>query len=246
MRVLVTRPNPANARLAEALRVAGFKVDECPALLLRSLGLPAAAIAAVQTADICVFVSAHAVRCAWPWLQPHLLPHCLHFAIGPATAAALSALGVFAAQPLEAASAEQLLRLPRLQNVRGQRVLIVRGRGGLALLRDTLLERGAEVQLLEAYERVPLAGVELRCNWGPPDCIAVSSGEGLQALLAAADAQALAVRAVPTLVPSTRVAALAHELGVARVIVCAGAGDAAVVAALRQFAHEQLSGKQVH
>ncbi len=239
MRVLVTRPDPADARLAAALRMAGYEVDQCPALILRGLEPSAIALTAVQAADMCVFVSVHAVRFAWPWLRTRRTPHCTHFAIGPATAAALSALGLFAEQPLESASAEQLLRLPRLQNVRGQRVLIVRGRGGLALLSDTLLDRGAEVQLFEAYERVPLADVDLRRNWGPPDCIAVSSGEGLQALIAAADSQAIPLRNVPTLVPSKRVAALAHELGIARVIVCAGAGDAAVVAALRQFSREQ-------
>ncbi len=246
MRVLVTRPDPANARLAAVLRMAGHQVDQCPALILRGLEPSAGALAAVQTADICVFVSAHAVRFAWRWLRLQLTPHCIHFAIGPATAAALGALGLVAQQPLESASAEQLLRLSRLHDVRGQRVVIVRGRGGLALLRDTLLERGAAVQLLEAYERVPLADADLRRNWGPPDCIAVSSGEGLQALIAAADSRAIPLRSVPILVPSKRVAALASELGVARVIVCAGAGDAAVVAALRQISRGQLSGKQAH
>ena len=246
MRVLVTRPEPADARLAAVLRAAGHDVDQCPALLLRGLEPSAIALAAAQSADMCVFVSVHAVRFAWPWLQPCLTASCTHFAIGPATAAALSALGLAAQLPLESASAEQLLCLPRLQHVRGQRALIVRGRGGLALLRDTLLARGAEVQLFEAYERVAMADVELRHNWAPPDCIVVSSGEGLQALLAAADSQAIPVRTVPILVPSNRVALLAHELGVARVIVCAGAGDAAVVTALRQFSREQVSGKQVH
>ena len=153
-------------------------------------------------------------------------------------------MGVTAELPLESASAEQLLRLPHLQRVHGQRVLIVRGLGGLVLLADTLHERGAAVQLLEVYERVPLAAADLRGHWAPPDCIAVSSGGGLQALIAAADALAVPLRTLPVLVPSKRVAALALELGVARVIVCAGAGDAAVLAALRQLSGQLVSGKQ--
>ena len=244
MRVLVTRPQPANAQLATALRTAGYEVDQCPSLLLRGREPSAPALARVHTADICVFVSVHAVQCAWPWLQTRLPQHCRHFAIGPATAAALRAVGVTAEVPLESASAEQLLRLPQLQRVHGQRVLIVRGLGGLVLLADTLHERGAEVQLLEVYERVPLAAADLHSHWAPPDCIAVSSGEGLQALIAAADALAVPLRTLPVLVPSKRVAALALELGVARVIVCAGAGDAAVLAALRQLSGQLVSGKQ--
>ena len=237
MRVLVTRPQPADARLAAVLRRAGHEVDQCPALVLRGVEPSASAVAAIHAADMCVFVSVHAVRFAWPLLWARLPGGCRYFAVGPATAAALDALGLRDDQPPQAASAEQLLRLPGLREVRGLRVLVVRGRGGLPLLPDTLAARGAQVEVFEAYERLPLAKADLQLCWGPPDCIAVSSGEALLALMSAADALGLAARKVPMLVPSKRVAALGHEVGITRVIVCAGAGDAAVVAAL-----EQLSG----
>ena len=87
----------------------------------------------------------------WP---PHLLPA----AIGQGTVRALAAHGVHGCiAPEQRFDSEALLALPELQaeRVAGQRVLILRGDGGRELLAETLSARGALVDLVSCYRRLP-------------------------------------------------------------------------------------------
>lgn len=236
MRVLVTRVEPAATALAAVLRADGHAVDVCPALFIVPVPVPSATLAAARAADAWFFVSVPSVEIGWPLLgkagEPGAAP--ISYAVGPATAAALRARGVVAEQAPGSGSAEQLLTLPSLSSMHGRHCAIVRGQGGLATLPETLAARGAQVTLLEVYARQPLTAPALRAAWHAPDRVLAASGDAAQALVAAADAAGLgeALRSVPMLVPSERVAALARALGVMRVIVCDGADDSAVRAAL--------------
>jgi uroporphyrinogen-III synthase len=234
MRILVTRPQPAADALANVLRAAGHDAVVCPALELRPTTPAAAATARLSEADLCIFVSVAAVRHGWPWLAGRLRSTCRVYAVGPSTEAALRTLRVACEPAPSPGSAAQLLAMPALQRLADQRVLVVRGRGGLDELPDTLAERGARVTLFEPYERQALNGAQFETHaWSPaPNCVFASSGEGVQALVAAAGTHRAMLLSVPLLVPSSRVAVIARELGFARVIVCDGAGDAAVSAAI--------------
>ena len=248
MHVLVTRIEPAASRLAEALRGDGHRVDTCPALTIVPLDVPPAVLAAARQADAWLFVSVPSVELGWPLLAPAVAPAC--YAVGPATAAALRALGVVPELAPGSGAAEQLLTLSSLQHLHGRHLAVVRGRDGLDTLPTTLAARGARVTLLEPYAREPLSAAQLRAAWRAPDCVVASSGDGVRALQAAADTAdtaevqeavsapaggeslGAALRAARLLVPSARVAALARSLGFTQVIICDGADDAAVRAAL--------------
>ncbi|MFE8034848.1 uroporphyrinogen-III synthase [Thiohalocapsa marina] len=161
--VLVTRP----AAQAEALCRLVAELDGEPILfptveILPTLEAEAARAQLRQPWDLMVFVSRNAVEHALALLgdtgvggvEP--LARTPLAAVGKATAAAIRAAGL--PSPLVPATgfdSEALLQLPELTAVAGRRVLIVRGDGGRPLLRDTLLQRGAEAAFAEVYRRVP-------------------------------------------------------------------------------------------
>ncbi len=243
MRVLVTRIEPAASRLAALLREDGHEVFTCPALAIVPQKPMSGELAAARMADAWLFASVPAVEIGWLALAPATPPPC--FAVGPATAAALRTRGVEPGLAPGSGAAEQLLTLPALEHLQGRHVAVIRGRGGLDALPAGLAARGARVTLLEVYTREPLSPAQLRAAWQAQECVVASSGDGVRALVAAAghahegapasSGTMLAdeLRAATLLVPSARVAELAHALGFLRVIVCAGADDAAVRAALR-------------
>lgn len=106
--------------------------------------------------------------------------------IGPGTAAALRTRNPdLKIEVPERTDSEGLLALDALQNIKGQRWLIVTGRDGRDLIPKTLKTRGADVGVIEVYERLPacpetadLANVIEWCSH-----IVVFSGAGLAQLI---------------------------------------------------------------
>jgi uroporphyrinogen-III synthase len=153
--VLITRPAHQAEDLAVAIEAAGGLAVRFPVLTIA--GRDSADIerdfAALATPDIVVFVSANAVAhglAAVRNSRPRIA------VVGPSTRAAVEALGVSVdIVPDDAYDSEQLLLHPDLQDVRGRNVLIVRGQSGRNLLAEMLRERGAQVDYLCVYHRLP-------------------------------------------------------------------------------------------
>lgn len=104
-----------------------------------------------------IFTSTNAVEYALPIIQKlGGIPYSVDIlALGKATANKLSNFGIkYCIKPDTNPSSEQLLLLPRLQNVYGQHVLIIRGNGGRTLIANTLVERGAHVDHAIIYYRI--------------------------------------------------------------------------------------------
>jgi len=105
-------------------------------------------------------------------------------AIGRATAYKLESLGIAVdLLPAEPASSETLLACPAFENAAQLECLIIRGEGGRELLADELRNRGATVDYLEVYRRIPLAithrqFIELS-QADAIDIVTVTSGESL-------------------------------------------------------------------
>jgi uroporphyrinogen-III synthase len=160
-------------------------------------------------------------------------------AVGRGSADALEALGVRPViAPEEGADSESLLRVPELEHVAEQRIVIFRGVGGRELLRDTLVARGASVEYAECYRRVrPEADRTLLMqSWskGEIDAIVVTSSEGLRNLhdLIGADGREL-LAMTPVFASHERIAATASELGLKQVFVTRP-GDRGIAASLAQ------------
>ena len=102
-----------------------------------------------------------------------------------------------------------------MQQITGERVLILRGVGGRETLAQTLRARGAEVDYGECYRRVrpQLSAAERAALWQPPaDAVCVNSGETLANLwdYLPEPARQLYHR-LPLLVPGERVAERIEE-----------------------------------
>lgn len=221
-RILVTRPRELAQGLAALIAGAGGEPVPYPAIEIQDPESPAAAQALLARAaqfDLAVFVSPSAVRKAF---ELHAAPWPARLAVvGEGTRRALEALGVRGViAPAERADSEALLALAELQQVRGQRVLIVRGTGGREFLGQVLAERGAQVEYAECYRRI-------RPQAPPPagelHGACVTSGEALDNLVALAGRERL--RALPVFVPHERIVRRARELGL-EAPVLAGPGDA--------------------
>jgi len=189
-----------------------------------------------------IFVSQNAVREAFAWLRdywPQLPVGVEYFAVGRKTADAVVAEGLAVANGSNAMDSDELLALPQLQNVWGQKVLICRGRGGFPRLGEVLHERGAIVRYCELYHRrlPPSAATDAAAFLGAGcsnDIIPVFSGETLHNLVRVLDANGISARDMTLVVPGKRVAQTAEKLGFSRVVTAENATSAIMLAAVRQ------------
>ena len=239
--VVVTRPARQAGPFAAMLREAGADAILWPMIEIEPVELDAASRARLAPDNFhwTIYTSANAVECSLQQLpRPR---HARVAAIGRATARALGAHGIRVdAVPQGASDSEGLLALEPFADLRGQRILVVKGAGGRTLLREELARRGAEVVPCEVYRRQPAtadpevldalrsASVDTRL------VIAVTSGEVLAALLdAAPDARLPTLRDATLLLPGERVAALARGRGWrGPLIVAPSAEDGVMFAAL--------------
>lgn len=241
--IAVTRPPEQATKLNAAIIAAGGAVISFPLLDITSLtDLTAfhAAVTPLSRFDWAIFISSNAVQYGMPLLQQCSLPPSLKFAaIGPTTATALQAYGVTEIlTPKDRFDSESLLALPELQQMQGQRVLIVRGVGGREVLADTLKNRGAGVVFGECYRRInPQSNSEVleqAHSEGKLQAIIITSSEALRFLVDLAGNSDW-LKAVPLFVNHDRIAeqAAAHGLTVAS---AGQPGDEAILQLLtRQF-----------
>ncbi|MDH4108508.1 MAG: uroporphyrinogen-III synthase [Gammaproteobacteria bacterium] len=153
--VLVTRPAHQSADLIAAIEAEGGTAISFPVMDIvgRDPAVVESELAALRPADIVIFVSANAVDHGLLALgagRPAVA------VVGPATARALEDAGIpVDIRPAAAFDSEHLLAEPALVSVAGKTVTIVRGESGRELIAETLRARGARVQYLSVYRRIP-------------------------------------------------------------------------------------------
>ncbi|MCY4282293.1 MAG: uroporphyrinogen-III synthase [Gammaproteobacteria bacterium] len=194
-------------------------------------------------ADIIIFISKNAVVHACD-LFPNLvdmLRDKTALAVGQATARCLSELGLSGLGLAQVGSggSDALLQLPVLsaEQVRGKRVVIVRGQGGRETLRTTLLARGAEVSYLEVYrrEKPTISQADMNKFWHDqtPDIVIITSLAGLDNLVELTpDEQGERLLETGLVVMSDRICQQAIQSGFRRIAVATDNTDAGLVDAL--------------
>lgn len=244
--VLVTRAAHQADHLCGLIEAQGGQVFRLPVLEIVPSG-DSAPFADVRQRlpeyDLAVFVSANAVRMAFPALVPlSEWPRALKLAaIGKQTATALNHAGLDVdVVPKKQFTSEALLALEDMRHVAGKHILIVRGEGGREFLATELAERGARVDYAEVYRRV-LPEVDtspILDAWaqGHINAVTVASRESLENLHRLLDETGQQLLASTLLVVGNpRSAGRAAELGLTRVMIANDASDEAMVEALARW-----------
>lgn len=249
--ILVTRPEPVASEWARWLAERGYQPHLASVMAIVPVSEPAEIQAVKQVVldfdryHKAIFVSRNAVYQAMNWLTdywPQLPLGVAYFAVGEATARALAEYDITATALGDSAGAmnsEALLATEALQSVEGERVVIFRGCGGRDLLRQTLSERGAQVDYCSLYRRERPAGasaaladfMQQTAAADTPKVLTAHSGESVDNLAAAAATAGLLaqLKPLPLVVPALRVAMIASELGFSRVYSALNASDEAML-----------------
>lgn len=243
--VVITRPASEAQRLAALVREAGGEPLLYPAIEILDVADSTAldrAIGQLDQFDLAIFVSPSAVRHAMTRIRAQrALPLRLNYAaIGPGGVRALQSFGVTEVIAPSGDSArydsEALLATAFLREVRGKRVAIFRGDGGRELLAETLTARGATVDCVTCYRRgkptFDPAPLIVRLTNGEVAAVIVTSSEGLRNFCERlSDTRVLAGTLM--VVPHPRIAAVARDLGITRVVESASGDEALMASVLR-------------
>lgn len=251
--VLITRPRDQADTLKHLIESAGAQALSLPLIEISAL-VDAGAIQNLKdkvleldSYQALIFVSTNAVSYGgevintyWPQFPVGIDV----IAVGPTTAkAAAECLACEVISSDSGMTSEDILTLPQLQAVREKKIGIVRGQGGRELLADTLRERGARVDYLEAYSRRRVdyesADFCARLLIAGVNVLTVSSGESLDRLKELLLHKAEIMQQLDLVAPSQRVAELALEAGFQRVHNASGADPASFVAALGELSFNQ-------
>jgi len=248
LRVLLTRPQGQNDSLRSKLAAAGAQVRELPLLEIEPLAETPALRQQIMNLDhyqMVVVVSPNAARVALDLIDrywPQLPVGIDWLTVGKGTAKALQDYGIAALAPPEGHDSEALLSLPRLQQVSGEKVLILRGEGGRDFLARTLRERGAQVEFAELYRRVVPAqsaqGLGAAVKDFDPQVILLFSGSTFEHLWQLCQAQGVALDRASLWLPSQRVADQVRAQGLEQVKPMLSLEDEAIVQALGEWHHQ--------
>jgi uroporphyrinogen-III synthase len=222
--VLITRPQPGSQQLAEAISKAGGTPVQAPMLEIQPYADPAGMRelhAKFSSYAGVIFISPNAVKHGLPVVRRLGLGQKTLFAIGHGTRQSIvdslvDDASVTLKMPLKVFNSEGLLDLEEFNasTVTGKRFLIMRGNGGREYLADTLKQRGASVDYLATYERIPteksLASVLQEHQVENPAIGVITSVEGLQILAKKISTEGLQrLFQMPLVVAGSRIA---HEL----------------------------------
>ena len=157
--IIVTRPAADATALIRAAKSCGARTVTLPGVLIRGIddtdGTRWALIAA-KSARFWVFTSPNAVRHCLQLLEEvpaSALPAAL--AVGAGTRRALARYGIAAFAPSGVQNSEGLLSEAELGDLHGKSIVIIDAPGGRDLLAPALRERGAHVERIAVYQRLP-------------------------------------------------------------------------------------------
>lgn len=249
--VVVTRPVGEGRALTNKARAAGARPLGLPGLSLRATNDMAVMREHLRevaaTAQVAIFTSPAAVRFAFRLLPTiPLQPGTQVFVPGAGTQRALARHGLRATAPPQRSDSEGLLALPGLADVRGQSIVLIGAAGGRELIAPTLRTRGATVESIDVYERLPPRltqhHFDALAQASDPLIMLVSSGAALAHLVRLLPAPLLArLRRQPLVLSSARLAAFAHEQGFVQTLVASSAlADDLLDAAAKVLARHRL------
>lgn len=237
--VLLTRPAHQIANLSKAIEDLGWRCFSVPTIEIIFADAQLIQQQCKNLAcDAMIFTSANAVYPILPlWQQ---MPNAQVFAIGSGTARVLAQNQIQARVPeQEQFTSEGLLNLKFFQAVENRKIIIFTGKNPKQLLAKELKARGAQVTVLEVYERkCPNKDLSDFSRGNSPAVIVCSSKESLLNLLAMAKTAVskhwLLQQKILTI--SKEMQLLAEKMGFQESLVAKNAGESSIMEALKTFA----------
>ncbi|MGR3807276.1 uroporphyrinogen-III synthase [Pasteurella testudinis DSM 23072] len=162
MAILITRPQPNGEALCQLLNQHGFATLYAPLFSIEKgseLNQLPTLLQNLPSGAFVFAVSKNAVSYANQVLSNiglHWRPDLHYFSVGRRSAEYFTALSenpVYYPHPDE--NSEGLLALPLMQHLNNKKVLVLRGNGGRELFRQQAEARGASVEVVECYQRIP-------------------------------------------------------------------------------------------
>lgn len=240
-RLWVTRPQAQADPLCDLLQQAGATPVRVPLLHILPPKDPQAlhaALARLGDYAVAIAISPSALDSVFAQLGEQAWPTDVPLAVvGPGSARRARELGLRDEQiicPATQFDSEGLLAEAAFAPdvIQGQRVLILRGNGGRELLAQTLIARGAQVDIVSAYRRLPPqldAATLARLLDAGCDGIIVSSSEAAAYLFTQSGAALVQrLQSMQYFTPHPRIAAVLAHHGASRHVLTE-AGDQGIV-----------------
>lgn len=225
MNVLVTRPDSRGGKLVELLQAQGIFAIHQPLFQVesgRELPQLPSMLARLNAGDYVFAVSKNAIDFAAQTLNETGFAwrsDLRYLAVGQRSAHHFCAKSEQAVRyPPEMENSEGLLALPEMQQLDGKTILILRADSGREFFAEQSLQRGAVVQTVECYQRVPLAEnlaekISLAKRVGVDTLVATSAEILTQLAEQTAEAEQAWLFGCRILVVGARLAQIARQLG---------------------------------
>lgn len=223
LRILNTRPQEQAHELTQSIRASGGIGIELPAIEIQETSSNwIALLPNLNNVEHAIFISANAVHYCFTQLkQRHInWPSSIHvIAIGQGTSASLQKFNIHVNAIPELPDSEHLLSLEELQHLEKKNVLLFKGKEGRPLIEERLRKNGANLVILQVYQRVmpKISPLFVESVWRNDlvDIILITSEQSLQNLFKLFDKEAHDwLRNKSWLVISERLAQIASSLGI--------------------------------
>ena len=241
--ILLTRPCGREKHLQQLIESAGGHVIHYPVIEIHTIAPNGNIHELLETCSMAIFISQSAVEHSCTYFS--YFPNSISIvSIGSKTSDSLERHHMHVDLEAPDHNTESLLQMVEFQPsmIKGQKILIFRGKGGRALLGDTLKNRGAEVDYIETYARKLPSHKPLTKNQiASLDAITVSSNEGLDNLVTLMHGTEQ-IFEIPLVIPSERAKTLAGKYGFRIIVTAENATDEAELSALTHyFSSESIS-----
>jgi uroporphyrinogen-III synthase len=244
--IVITRPKYQANALAKDIKAVGGNIFLFPTLEITPVQLTQTDKEKIQhlsQTDIIIFISPNAVEHGLNHIEAltEIPKHILLATVGQGSAKILSTrLGKQPdITPEKNFSSEGLLETTAMQNVTNKRILIVRGNGGREHLKQTLQQRGALVEYINAYQRVKpetsATDFEQYLQNNQIAAIVITSAESLKNLLELVPEKVIPqLLQVPLLLINQRLVDIAKEAGFNnKLFIATKASDDAIIESLK-------------